>query len=146
VYYRYNINNGGDEVIRKGRFALWGNKEFELISYQRQYYLQSGNPLDLENGFVGKSGRKQVFIKSVSIRELQDAYEIIPYAMIAGYRFAVEGYNEKTGKIALVTNNPFVKAKIDVRAYGKFEYIIEIPIDEIRLEEDRVPILGFEGS
>ena len=132
-------------MIRKGRFALWRNKEFELVSYQRQYYLQSKNPLDLANGFVGRNGDKQVFIKSVSVRELEDAYEIVPYAMIAGYRFAVEGYNEKTGKVALVTNNPFVKEKIDVHAYGKFEYIIEILLDEIRLEEDRVPILGFEG-
>ena len=132
-------------MIRKGRFALWGNKEFELVSYQRQYYLQSENPLDLERGFVEKKGNKQIFIKSVSIRELEDAYEIVPFAMIAGYRFAVEGYNEKTGKVALVTNNPFVKEKIDVHAYGKFEYIIEISLDEIRLEEDRVPILGFEG-
>ncbi len=132
-------------MIRKGRFALWGNKEFELVSYQRQYYLQSENPLELENGFVGRNGDKQVFIKSVSVRELEDAYEIGPYAMIAGYRFAVEGYNEKTGKVALVTNNPFVKEKMDVHAYGKFEYIIEISLDEIQLEEDRVPILGFEG-
>jgi len=132
-------------VIRKGRFAVWGNKEFELISYQRQYYLQSENPLDMENGFVRKNGEKQVFIKPVSIRELEDAYEIVPYAMIAGYRFALEGYNEKTGKVVLVTNNPFVKEKVDVQAYGKFEYIIEVSLDEIRLEEDRIPILGFEG-
>ena len=132
-------------MIRKGRFALWGNKEYELVSYQRQYYLQSESPLDLERGFVEKKGNKPIFIKPVSIRELEDAYEIVPYAMIAGYRFAVEGYNEKIGKVALVTNNPFVKEKIDVRAYGKFEYIIEISLDEIRLEEDRVPILGFEG-
>jgi len=132
-------------VIRKGRFAIWRNKEFELISYQRQYYLQSKNTLDLENGFVWKNGDKQVFVKPVSIRELEDAYEIVPYAMIAGYRFALEGYNEKTGKVVLVTNNPFVKEKVDVQAYGKFEYIIEVSLDEIRLEEDRIPILGFEG-
>ncbi|WP_399629704.1 hypothetical protein [Sporosarcina sp. SG10008] len=132
-------------MIRKGRFAVWGNKEFELISYQRQYYLQSENPLDMENGFVRKNGEKQIFIKPVSIRELEDAYEIVPYAMIAGYRFSLEGYNEKTGKVALVTNNSFVKEKVDVQAYGKFEYIIEVSLDEIRLEEDRIPIRDFEG-
>ena len=72
-----------------------------------------------------------VFIKSISIRELEDAYEIIPYVMISGYRFAVAGRNEKTGNIALVTNNPFVQEKIAVRSYGKFEYIIELPLEEI---------------
>jgi len=141
----YIINSGGDEVIRRGRFALWEGKEYGLISNQRQYYLQSVNLLDLENGFVRKNGDQSVFIKPVSIRELEDAYEIFPYAMIAGYRFALEGYNEKTGKVVLVTNNPFVKEKIEVQAYGKFEYIIEISLDDIRLEEDRIPILGFEG-
>ena len=139
------MTSGGDEVIRKGRFALWGKKEFELISYQRQYYLQSENLIDLENGFVRKNVEQQVFIKPVSIRELEDAYEIVPYAMISGYRFVIEGYNEKNGKVVLVTNNPFVKEKIEVQAYGKFEYIIEISPDEIQLEEDRIPILGFGG-
>ena len=134
-------------MFRKGRYALWGNKEFELISYLRQYYLQSGNPLDLKNGFIEKNGKNPVFIRPVSVRELEDAYEIIPYAMIEGYRFAVEGYNEKTGKLALVTNNPFVKEKIDVRPYGKFEYIIEIALNDhgVELKEDRIPILGFNG-
>jgi len=134
-------------MIRKGRFALWGNKEFELVSYLRQYYLQSDNPLELKNGFIEKNGKKRVFIRPVSVRELEDAYEIIPYAMIEGYRFAVEGYNEKTDKLVLVTNNPFVKEKIDVRPYGKFEYIIEISLNDVGMElkEDRIPILGFEG-
>lgn len=132
-------------MIRKGRFALWGKKEFELVSYQRQYYLISEDPVDLKNGFMEKNGDKHVYIKAISVRELEDAYEIIPYAMIEGYRFAVAGYNEKSGKIALVTNNPFVKERIDVRPYGKFEYIIEMLLEDIVIEEDRVPILGFEG-
>jgi len=136
---------GGDGKIRKGRFALWNKKEFELGSYQRQYYLQSADPLDMRNGFVKKNGDKDVYIKTVSVHELEDAYEIIPYGMIAGYRFAVEGYDEKTGKVILVTNNPFVKERIDVRPYGKFEYIIEVLLEDIVIEEDRVPILGFEG-
>jgi len=124
---------------------LWNNKEFELVSYQRQYYLQSGDPLELVNGFIKKNGHKDVYIKTVSIEELEDAYEIIPYGMILGYRFAIEGYDEKTGEVTLVTNNPFVKERIDVRPYGKFEYIIEVLLEDIVIEEDRVPILGFEG-
>ena len=134
-------------MIRKGRFALWKNKEFELVSYLRQYYLQSDDPLELENGFIEKNGKERTFIRSVSVRELEDAYEIIPYAMIKGYRFAVEGCNEKTDKVVLVTNNPFVKEKLDVRPYGKFEYIIEVPVNDsvMELREDRIPILGFEG-
>lgn len=132
-------------MIRKGRFALWDKREFELASYQRQYYLQSADPLDLRNGFVKKNGSNHVYIKTISVEELEDAYEVIPYGMIEGYRFAVEGYDEKTGKVALVTNNPFVKERIEVRPYGEFQYIIEILLEDIVIEEDRVPILGFDG-
>ena len=91
-------------------------------------------------------GNAHVFIKKVSLKELEDAYEIMPYVMILGYRFAVEGYNESTGTVALVTNNPFVQEKINVRPYGKYEYIIEVPHGEIYIKEDRIPILGFENS
>lgn len=92
-----------------------------------------------------KNGSNHVYIKTISVEELEDAYEVIPYGMIEGYRFAVEGYDEKTGKVALVTNNPFVKERIEVRPYGEFQYIIEILLEDIVIEEDRVPILGFDG-
>lgn len=80
------------------------------------------------------------------MKELDDAYEIFPYAMVGSYRFSVEGYNEKTGMVALVTNNPFVKDKIEVRSYGQYEYIIEIPREDIQINEDRLAILGFEKN
>jgi hypothetical protein len=133
-------------MFRKGRFALWRGKEYELISYQRQYYLHSKDRSDLQNGFTGMRSNEHAYIKAVSIKELDDAYEVIPYAMISSYRFAVEGYNEKTASFVLVTNNPFVQKKISVLTYGQFEYIIEVPKDEIKIKEDRLPIFGFENT
>lgn len=133
-------------MIRKGRFAIWNCNEYELISYQRQHYLKSKNEADLECGFSQLKGQEQAFIKRVSIRELEDAYEIFQYAMVASYRFAVEGYNERMDTVALVTHNPFVKEKLNVRPYGKGQYIIEIPLGEIEIEEDCIPILGFENK
>lgn len=131
-------------MIRKGRFAIWRGKEYELISYQRQYYLRSEDRAELKNGFEEIEGDKRAFIRKIAISELENAYEVYPYAMLLGYRFTVEGYNEKMDTIALVTNNPFVKNKVGVKPYGKFEYIIEVPVEEIEIEEDRLPILGFE--
>ena len=133
-------------MIRKGRFGLWKSKEYELISYQRQYYLQSKNLSDLKNGFSEMRRNLHIFIKKISIKELEDAYEIVPYVMIDGYRFAVEGYNESADTIALVTNNPFVQEKINVRPYGKHAYIIEVSYKDALIMEDRIPILGFENS
>ena len=118
-FIAYNSRNKhgttGDKMIRLWRFAIWLSMEFELVSYQRQYHLQSENSLDLKNGSMEKNGDRHVFIKPISVKELENAYEIILYAMIIGYRFAVEEYNKKTGNVVLVTNNPFVKKKIDVR-------------------------------
>lgn len=131
-------------MIRKGRFAIWCGKEYTLISYQRQYYLRSEDRAELKNGFIQVEGDTRAFIRKVAISELENAYEVFPYAMLMGYRFTVEGYNEKMHTIALVTNNPFVKNKVDVKPYGKFEYIIEVPVREVEIEEDRIPILGFE--
>lgn len=131
-------------MIRKGRFAIWSGKEYVLVSYQRQYYLRSEDVAELKNGFKQVEGEDGAFIKQVAISDIENAYEVFPYAMLLGYRFTVEGYNEKMHTIALVTNNPYVKNKVDVKPYGKFEYIIEVPVEEIEIKEDRMPILGFE--
>ncbi|MBB4826616.1 hypothetical protein HNO89_003897 [Sporosarcina luteola] len=133
-------------MIRKGRFAIWNGKEYALVSYQRQYYLQTEDVSEERNGFERMSGKEHVLLRPISVKELQDAYEIIPYTMIKGYRFAVEGVNQANGKVALVTNNPFVKGKVDVRPYGKYEYIIELPEDQVDFLEDRLPILGFDNQ
>lgn len=131
-------------MVRKGRFALMSGKEYELISYQRQYYLKSKDIVDLQLGFIDIQATAKEFIKKVSIEDLEDAYEVFPYAMLLGYRFAVEGYTESSGTVRLVTSNPFVKKKIDVKAYRKDEYIIELPYEDVVIQEDRIPILGFE--
>ena len=137
---------GGVIVLKKGRFALSNSKEYELASYQGQYYLKSYDPNDLKNGFIKMQNDEKILIKQITIDEMEDAYEVFPFAMVKGHRFAVEGYNKCTGMVSLVTNNPFVKNKLPVRPYGKSEYIIEIPYTTLEIKDDRIPILGFENN
>lgn len=137
--------NGGDNMVRKGRFALANGKEYELISYQRQYYLKSRDALDLQNGFTKLRGNRKEFIKKIDVDDLDDAYEVFSYAMLEGYRFSVEGENYKTGMVALVTSNPFVRGKVNVRPNGNDEYIIELPFEKVDIQEERISILGFES-
>lgn len=132
-------------MLRKGCYAKVNGKEYRLTSYQRQYYLKSKDIADLRLGFIEIQGTEKEYIKKIAKEDLEDAYEIFPYAMLRGYRFAIEGYNKETGLIGLVTSNPFVQSKIDVRAYRKDEYIIELPYKHVLVEEDRIPILGFEN-
>ena len=135
---------GGVIVLKKGRFALSNSKEYELASYQGQYYLKSDDLNDVENGFIKM--RSNELLKKISVDDIEDAYEIFPYAMVKGHRFVVEGYNAETGMVSLITNNPFVKNKLPVRSYGKSEYILEVLYHTIEIKDDRIPILGFENG
>lgn len=132
-------------MIRKGRFARMNGNEYEMISYQRQYYLKSSNACDIQYGFEETQENTGEFMKKVFIEDLEDAYEIFPFAMLMGYRFSVEGQDKEMGTVRLVTSNPFVKKKIAVKAYRKDEYIIELPYEDVMIQEDRIQILGFEN-
>lgn len=133
-------------MIRKGRFARVNGIEYELFSFRRKYYLKSKDILDLANGFKVFCREQSEYIKSIILCELEDAYEVFPYAMLSGYRFSVEGANSKKGTIALVTSNPFVQKKVDVRPYRPGEFIIELPYEDVIIQEERIPILGFENN
>lgn len=130
-------------MIRKGRFAVWNGNEYPIVSQRRNYYLQSENPEDKKIGFI-EMGTSGSYFKEISTDELEDAYEVFPYAMLSGYRFAVESYEQETGMLTFVTNNPYAHKKVKVVPYGKDEYRIDIPMDKVVILEDRVPILGFE--
>ena len=55
-------------MIRKGRFAVWNNREFELVSYRREYYLRSENPRDLQLGFSSTDGDERSLHKADFVR------------------------------------------------------------------------------
>lgn len=130
-------------MVRKGRFAVIDGREYGLYSRNQEYYLKSKDILDMENGFTVSPRNKEIYIRSVSIDELEDAYEVFPYVMLKGYRFSVESADRR-GMVALVTSNPFVQGKVQVRPYGVGEFVIELPLDELTIQEDRIAILGFE--
>lgn len=131
-------------MVRKGRFAIVDGKEYRLYSRNRQYYIKSKDILDLADGFKALPGEKETYVKKICIQELEGAYEVFPYVMLEGYRFSVESTVPSTGNVVLVTSNPFVQGKIQVRPYGTDEFVIELPIEELTVKEDRIGILGFE--
>lgn len=132
-------------MIRKGRFARWNGKEYEINSRNKQIFLTATNSDELKNGFTQMSGPNAKLLRSVDVKELEDAYEIVPYAILGGYRFAIEGVDSHTGMVKLVTNNAFAMKKVDVHPYGSDGYMIELPLQSISVQEDRIPILGFEN-
>ncbi|MFC7363559.1 MULTISPECIES: hypothetical protein [Bhargavaea] len=131
--------------LRKGRFAKWKGDDYELASYQRTYYLTTDDPSLSSEGFHPQEGRPGRYIREVSVKDLEDAYEIIPYTIYKSHRFTIEG-ETKDGKLVLVTSDPYVRSKVDVKPYGRHEFIIEVPAAEVDVTEERRRILGFSGS
>lgn len=132
-------------MIRKGRFAIVNQREYRIFSCNQKHYLKTNRMEELKNGFVPWYGKKDEYIKKISLNELEDAYEVFPYVMLEGHRFSVEGADHRTGMVALVTSNPFVQQKIDVKPYGIDEYIIKLPLNSLQIEEEKIAILGFEN-
>lgn len=132
-------------MIRRGRFARWNGKEYEISSRNKQIYLATTDSRELQNGFTRMAGSTDSLLRAVEVKELDDAYEIVPYAILDGHRFAIEGIDCHTGMVKLVTNNAFTLKKLKVHPYGSDEYMIELPLQSITVEEDRIPILGFEN-
>ena len=127
-------------MIKKGRYGRWKNKEYELFFYQGKYFLRSNDIQDKDLGFSLIEEGKNQLVKETAIRDLEDAYEIIPYTTIEGHRLNVEGFDEKSSTVALTSNNPYAKEKLGMRPYGRYEYILELPLDSIQIEEERVSL------
>lgn len=133
-------------MLRKGRFAVIDGKEYALLSSKGEYYLKSSNVLDLANGFCILGGYQDRFIKRVSFDKLESAYEVFPNVMLKSHRFMVESVNYQTDMITLVTSNPFVQKKMEARPYRNNTFIVEYPLEEVKIEEEKIPILGFESK
>ncbi|KZE36827.1 hypothetical protein AV656_13670 [Bhargavaea cecembensis] len=131
--------------LRKGRYAKWNGRDYELASYQRIYYLTTEDPSLADEGFTPQEGRPGRYIREVSVKELEDAYEIIPYTIYKSHRFTVEG-ETKDGKLVMVTSDPYVRNDMNVKPYGRHEFIIEASPEEVDLAEECKGILGFDGQ
>ena len=131
--------------LRKGRYAKWQGRDYELASYQRIYYLTTDDPSLADEGFRPQEGRPGRYIREVSEKELEDAYEIIPYTVYKSHRFTIEG-ETRDGKLVMVTSDPYVRNDVEVKPYGRHEFIIEVSPDEVDVAEERRGILGFSSQ
>lgn len=132
-------------MIRKGRFAVVDGKEYRLRSAAHKFYLISNNPDDCHYGFQRLRDENQ-FYKEVCLSKIDQAYEVFPYVMLCSYRFTVESIDLETRLVTLVTSNPFVQKKIAVKPYHAGQFMIEIPLDELQIREERIAILGFNDE
>lgn len=129
--------------MRKGNYGIYKNKEFSIRKTGDQIRLKSTDPNDIQLGFSQSQNHPELFFKYIHINELENAYEIVPYTIFKGHKFLILGFDKEKNKVHLVTQDPEVVDFLEVKSIGKFEYVIEVPIGELQIFEEKRPILGF---
>ncbi|USK34319.1 hypothetical protein LIT25_02635 [Bacillus sp. F19] len=129
--------------MRKGKFGVYQGKEYKIISYKKNYYLKSIDPLTQAIGFSLAPGENSIYIKKVEPNDLDDAYEIIPTTFYKGYHFGIIGYDEAKQEVILMTSNPEAWKKLNLETHAKYEFTVDVPLNELDIIEEKEPILGF---
>ncbi|WP_026677561.1 hypothetical protein [Fictibacillus gelatini] len=133
-------------MIKDGKYAIYKGKEYSIIIEDGYVTLRSFDQSELKNGFRVGGLLKNVYLKDVSINELEDAYEIIPYCIYKGYDFGIIGYSKEKQTVTIVTSNPKAKEKLNLESPGKGEYIKKVPIQDIQIFEEKRPLFGFRNK
>ncbi|MGG4489619.1 hypothetical protein [Metabacillus idriensis] len=132
-------------MIKKGKYAIYKGKEYSIISARKdQVKLRSTDPLDIEYGFeLSKMSLAKAYVKTVEKNELDDAYEIIPTTFYKGYHFGIIGFDEAKQEVILMTSNPEAWKKLNLETHAKYEFTVDVPLNELEIIEEKEPILGF---
>lgn len=125
-------------MVRKGNYTIYKGQEYRFVKEQdSSISLISNNIKDLENGFNKYSD--DVFIKSIPLRDLKEAYYIHPYALFKGIAFDVI-VDEKSQKANLGTTDVGIAKKLKFDRTDKYYYEKWVPIEEVQLFEEREKI------
>ncbi|MEB2491106.1 hypothetical protein SOP93_07975 [Peribacillus frigoritolerans] len=124
-------------MIRKGKesmqyimvasFSLLEDKSVRLISNKHA---------DLSQGF--KHLDENIYIKNVSVEEVENLFKINSKAMYKGEMFSASE-ERKTGKVLLDTTNTELAKKMGFERTDKYMYSKSVEWDEVEIIEERKP-------
>ncbi len=138
------MRRDGAHAIYKGKeYSLFfnfkpdGTEEFELISLDSQ---------DVNNGFIEEE--KGVYIKKITLEELETAYSVYTWCKYKGYEFQVLAYSEKddTYDIECLTGlKPAPVKELGFTFVERGMYRKKVKGEELdSVYEVKSPILGFK--
>ncbi len=132
-------------MIKKGRYALYNGKEYSIIQVNNGHVkLRSFDSSAKENGFVlSAASITGVYVKTVGVEDIDDAYEIIPSAIYKGFDFGIIGFDKESQEATLMTSNPEAWRKLNLETHAKYEFTVCVPIIDLDVIEEKVTILGF---
>ncbi|WP_434779448.1 hypothetical protein [Neisseria sp. Ec49-e6-T10] len=153
-------------MIRNGTYTTYMGKEYKigetiLENEPIKYWIKSMDPKELENGFYlyerpktmiikgveyelppREKGSPNVYLKEIDPSEINEVYDISPYAIYKGHRFGINSENETdyylgTGDTALAKALGF--EMIDREVYRKW-----VPKEDMeKVYEVKTPMPNF---
>ncbi|MBC1541934.1 hypothetical protein HCA33_03970 [Listeria seeligeri] len=118
---------------KKGRFVIWGNKEYKIVNENTNNILIMTSDADaINSGFIDKYG-SGVYTKWIEKEEISDIY---PLALYKGNKFDVQE-NEKDGKFNLGTGHEEIAQELGFKAVDKYYFIKWVPKNEVEIIEER---------
>lgn len=135
-------------MFKKGRYALYKGKEYSIIYAKNGLVkLRSFDSSDTANGFLlSPTSITGVYVKTVGLEDLDDAFEIIPSAFYKGYDFGIIGFDKESQEAILMTSNPEAWKKLNLETHAKYEFTVCAPINDLDVIEEKVEILGFRRN
>jgi hypothetical protein len=99
-----------NKIKENGLYAIYCNKEYELIIRENTYILFSTDDEDfINNGFTyyeDASGNidKEMFIKKVNSEEIDEVYKVRMYGVYKGHEFFI--MRENNGEVLITISSP----------------------------------------
>ncbi|MFF2458271.1 hypothetical protein [Peribacillus simplex] len=124
-------------MIRKGKYAMYNGDEYSFrLLEDKSIRLISNKQSDLSHGF--KHLDENIYIKNVSVEEVENLFKINSKAKYKGELFSVSE-DGKTGKVLLDTTNTELAKKMEFERTDKYMYSKYVDWDEVEIIEERKP-------
>jgi hypothetical protein len=121
-----------------GKRAIYQNREYEFQSGENNIcMLISHDPKDMEDGFVQVDENR--YIKRVRLEDLESVFEMKTVVKYKGDKF--NGTVIKGNQIMLVSTDPDLYEKYNMKMFDRYDYFMEVNIDDVdSITETRTPL------
>ncbi|PEZ82340.1 hypothetical protein [Bacillus sp. AFS017274] len=124
-------------MIRKRKYAMHNGSEYSFnLLEDKSIRLISHKQAELSQGF--KHLDKNIYIKNVSVEEVENLFKINTKAKYKGELF-ITSEERKTGKVLLDTTNTELAKKKGFERTDKYMYSKSVERDEVEIIEERKP-------
>ncbi|MED3711429.1 hypothetical protein P4502_19715 [Peribacillus frigoritolerans] len=123
-------------MIRKGKYAIHNGSEYSFSLLEDKSIRLISKYADLSQVF--KHLDENIYIKNVSVEEVENLFKINSKAIYKGELFPASE-ESKTGKVLLVTTNTELAKRMGFEQTDKYMYSKSVEWDEVKIIEERKP-------